>query len=151
MNYSTDGIAIYEKLLEKNNNSNQVYMTSKNDSFGREYKIGQEYNDILKNYNVINTTVNNARIIIDNYNANILSVKITTEELNEEEQINAMKGYNKDNVYKINYNGYNIEYSKEEMKDYIKNNHIKIHFDFSIAIKLNKKIDGCFLLLKRKK
>lgn len=150
-NYHTDGIIVYEKLLDKNNNSNQVYITSENDPFGREYKIGQKYNDILKNYKVIHTTVNNARIIIDRYEANLLSVKITVEELNEEEQKDAMKDYIKGDSYMINYKGYKIKYSQKEIKDYIKNNHIKIHFEFNVAIKLNENINGCFLLLERKK
>gem|GEM_PF-6221532 len=37
------------------------------------------------------------------------------------------------------------------MKDYIKNNHIKIHFEFNVTIKINENINGCFLLLERKK
>lgn len=108
----------------------------------------------LCNYNFIQykIIVDFLKCIIDYKDTKDIEISIKELKLcNEEEQKDAMKDYIKDNLYMISYKGYKIKYSQKEMKDYIKNNHIKIHFEFNVAINLNENINGCFLLLERKK
>lgn len=147
--YTFKGENLLKKLQEfADNKEEYIYLTDKDDNYGKDYMLGQEYLDLLDKYNVINTSVKDCRIIINKLETKYSGIHIDLAELSEVQIRNEMKKYevSKDRyLYKDNNFGYEIEFNRKEMKQYIDKYYINLSAEYSVEIGDYTNINGCIL------
>lgn len=134
--------------LEEYSDKDYIYLTHEDDEYGKNYMIGEKYNDVLKNYKLIHTLIPYSRIVLNKIELKFNKVDIQLLKLTDSEIEEEIKKYKVDeNKYmynNINY-GYDIEFNKEEIKEFVKNNFTKIVVTYFVDFGDFSNIDGCVL------
>lgn len=147
VDYNYDGKELLY-ALEQYSNDNYIYLTDEDDHYSKEYMLGKEYINITNKYNVVHTSIYNERIILNKLEIkfnklDIKLLKLTDEQV--EQQLNRFKIEENKYIYTSAKYGFDIEFTKEEMKDYIKKNFSNIKLEYYIELGDYSELDGCML------
>ena len=124
------------KLLKKK----YYYIRPSYDNLGEKYKYGDEYLKTISKFNVVNTTVGIKRFLIDDYKCELKDIFFEIRELKEKELSSFINQYKKGKKYYIKDDyGFEIECTKEEIRDYCKNKYIFCILVFELGID----VDNC--------
>lgn len=149
ISYTFEGKEILSEL-EKYKDKEFIYVTPKNDYLGEEFNLGKNCTDILKQFKVVHSSVNQAGMIVNKLNIKFDNVKIIFKELSDEEVLSRVNDYKSNNKYIVSNNniGYPIILTEKEIEDFCKNNFIKVNFEFYVYLGDYSNTDGSLLLEK---
>ena len=146
--YDTDK-KIFDKL--KSLKKKYYYVRPSYDNLGEKYKYGDEYLKTISKFNVVNTTIGNKRFLIDDYKCELKDIFFGIRELKEKELSSFIKQYKKGKKYYIKDDyGFEIECTKEEIRDYCKNKYIFCILVFELGIDVDN-CKGYEFVYKKKK
>lgn len=143
-----------EKILNILNIIKKKYYYIKpfTDSLDRAQKNSNDYRKKLLKFKVINTSINDTKFLINNYKCELKNIDIQVRKINGKDLLEKIESYKiEDNIYTIvDENGFEIIYSKDEIRKYCKNKYVKIIFNIDIGLDVEKTKGYRFIYIKDK-
>lgn len=123
---------------------NLIYFKPKSDYLELNTEIGNEYINCISKFKIINTNINNIRLLLKGYNCKFINFSYEIKNISKEYLNNELKTYHKFNnkYYVKNQLGIEIMYTKKELINYINNTNkvIVFYFEFGLDVDNDKSI-----------